>query len=880
MGERCGDQENEVLPGQKLARIPNNMKQIEYIREILIGITTGLLVFALSFTPPLQRLDRITYDLSIRLADREASDKVVVVAIDDYSIANLGRWPWSRDVHAALINILSQSDAKVIAHTVFFLEPQLEKGLKIIEDVLTQMEERQLFNLIAKINNEELKQKLEVELGGLIEELMSTRASLDSDAVLTASLQNAGNVILPILFMIDKPLGNPDQPLPPVIKQQQLVNVDTATKIADKNGKTTLTAVKAFSPLEPFANAAIGIGHLTVSNDIDGTTRFEPLVIDYYGTYIPSVAAQAVAKFLNLSVEDIRLQIGKSLKLGELDIGLDNKSRMNIFYYKDVSGRTPFQVESFYDVVTGRIPPQQFKDKIVLIGATAAGIGDAQVTVIDPEMPPVIALGHTISSLLNEDFLVTPEWSQLASICAFILVTIYLVTWVPRAGAAIGAITSGTLLLALMAFQIMMLITQSLWIPLMSPLLLLILGHTLLSTYGHLLTEKGKLNSDINSAESNRMLGLSFQGHGQLDMAFEKLMRCPLDERLMDLLYNLALDFERKRQFSKAGAVYQHMTQFDASYKDIEIRQQHSMAMDQSVILSTQQANGTLILENGIIEKPMLGRYEVVKELGKGAMGVVYLGRDPKIGRTVAIKTMALAQEFDEDALAGVMERFFREAETAGRLNHPNIVTIYDAGEDHDLAYIAMEFLKGCELTKYTKPDTLLPTRRVIMLMADAADALAYADGNNVVHRDVKPANVIYDPDTNKIKLTDFGIARITDASKTKTGTILGTPSYMSPEQFSGKKADGRSDIFSLGVMLFQLLTGKLPFESNSMAGLMFAITSSPHPDPLSLRPELPACICGILDVALSKNTEDRYENGYRMATELRQCAEMLKEEA
>ncbi|MCP4043757.1 MAG: serine/threonine protein kinase, partial [Gammaproteobacteria bacterium] len=171
-------------------------------------------------------------------------------------------------------------------------------------------------------------------------------------------------------------------------------------------------------------------------------------------------------------------------------------------------------------------------------------------------------------------------------------------------------------------------------------------------------------------------------------------------------------------------------------------------------------------------------------------------GKDPKINRVVAIKTMALSQEFEADELEEVKSRFFREAETAGRLTHPHIVTIFDAGEEHDLAYIAMEFLKGKDLVEYTKPDKLLPLVTTLDLVAKAADALGYAHGNNVVHRDIKPANIMYDAESGSMKITDFGIARITDSSKTKTGMVLGTPSYMSPEQLSGKKVDGRSDLF------------------------------------------------------------------------------------
>jgi serine/threonine-protein kinase len=265
-----------------------------------------------------------------------------------------------------------------------------------------------------------------------------------------------------------------------------------------------------------------------------------------------------------------------------------------------------------------------------------------------------------------------------------------------------------------------------------------------------------------------------------------------------------------------------------------------------------------------------LGRYQVEKELGKGAMGVVYLGKDPKIGRVVAIKTMALSQEFEGDELVDARERFFREAETAGRLQHQNIVTIFDAGEEHDLAYIAMEFLKGKDLVDYCRDGHLLAVPTVLSIVARVAEALAYAHRQHVVHRDIKPANIMYEVESDTVKVTDFGIARITDSSKTKTGIVLGTPSFMSPEQLAGKKVDGRSDLYSLGVMLFQLLAGVLPFRGDSMAELMYKIASEPAPDIRVIRPELPPALAALVALSLSKLPEARYQDGDQFARDLR----------
>jgi serine/threonine-protein kinase len=195
---------------------------------------------------------------------------------------------------------------------------------------------------------------------------------------------------------------------------------------------------------------------------------------------------------------------------------------------------------------------------------------------------------------------------------------------------------------------------------------------------------------------------------------------------------------------------------------------------------------------------------------------------------------------------------------------------MYDAGEEHDLAYIAMEFLKGRDLVPYTKAGALLEPAKVASVVARVADALAYAHSNNVVHRDIKPGNIMYEPESDQVKVTDFGIARITDSSRTKTGMVLGTPSYMSPEQLAGKKIDGRSDIFSLGVTLYQLLSGHLPFEGESMAQLMFRIANEPHPDVRTYNAAIPAALAAVIDRALAKDLTVRYQSGQELARDLR----------
>ncbi len=269
-----------------------------------------------------------------------------------------------------------------------------------------------------------------------------------------------------------------------------------------------------------------------------------------------------------------------------------------------------------------------------------------------------------------------------------------------------------------------------------------------------------------------------------------------------------------------------------------------------------------------------LGRYEVISELGQGAMGVVYKARDPLIDRVVAIKTinLGLAQEEKEEYEG----RFYQEARAAGRLNHPNIVTIYDVGKSGDIAYIAMEFLQGCELRDLMRENSKLPVDQVLDMVAQVASGLAYAHEHEIVHRDIKPSNIMVIRDGH-VKITDFGIARMaSSAIRTQTGMVLGSPKYMSPEQVLGKEIDTRSDIFSLGVMLYEMLTGQSPFTGENVNAIMFQTLNSVPTPPGMLNSSVPDMLNFIVAKALAKDRDDRYQNASELATDLRACRATL----
>jgi CHASE2 domain-containing sensor protein/tRNA A-37 threonylcarbamoyl transferase component Bud32 len=831
-----------------------------------ISISFVFLLAWWSGSTTLESFERVAYDSGVRLSSRDPGSDVAVVAIDDKSIQNIGRWPWSREVHAEMLGQLKSAGAKAIGLTIFYSEPQVASGLEWINRFREQTGEL-------------------ATAGADVEPLLAlydaAELELDIDKVFAEALDLAGNVILGMQFVPGVPVGNPDDELPDYV----LINAIKDANIGDPSGQGTVPSQTEFAvpPIAKIGSEALAIGHLLTPLDVDGGVRFEPLVIDYYGALYPSQSLMLAAAFHNISAQDIRVNLGDSVQLKNLKIKTDAYLNVSPFFYGDREGGRPaFDVYSFFDVRQGTVPADSFKDKIVLIGATAFGVGSSLHTPIGDVGGPVLIMAHTVASILNEHFFVAPEWAGMVEFLAILLVAAYLAAILPKLNAGPAALISAALLLTMVATEIGLMTSQAIWIKLITAATLLLIGHVLLTTKRFLVTEASKRRLDVDSAQSNKQLALQFQQQGQLDMAFEYFRRCPVEDSL-EGIYVLAGDFERKRQFNKAGAAYEYIASKDPEFRDIKNKVNRAKQLNDTIVIGGSAAaagNASTMLLDGSISKPMLGRYEVEKELGKGAMGVVYLGKDPKINRTVAIKTMALSQEFEADELDEVKERFFREAETAGRLVHPNIVSIYDAGEEHDLAFIAMEFLAGHDLARYTKPDALLPLPTVMGIIFKSATALAYAQKNNVVHRDIKPANIMYEPESKQVKITDFGIARITDSSKTKTGMVLGTPSYMSPEQLSGKKVDGRSDLFSLGVMFYQLATGKLPFHGDSMATLMYKIANEAHTEINELRPDLAKqrpCVSTIINKALEKDPDQRYQSGTEMARDIQRCAKQAQ---
>ena len=757
----------------------------------------------------LPQAQQILYDAAVAHASPGAMSEAVLVDIDARSLAAAGG-NWTYDNHAALIDRLAQVGASTVVYAVPLAPP----------------------------------------------------ATPTDAQALVSSIAQAQNVIWPAVFADKGPAAS----LPPAFH------------------RSTLAALGGRGPamvpvqMGPFAEAAAGVGHLQWGADSDGILRQVPLVLSHDNVGVPALALLAAQRVLHLSAEDISWRGGSSspgLLLGSLAVGVDAGAVM-----RPVFGVSLPRLAAA-DVVANKVPPAALRDKTVVVGMTAGPQAAVWTVPGGSSLHASDVVAQTLVGLRVARSVTAPNWAHTlawGAVVAMALVVVALpglrtrVAW----GVALGL---ATLLLAMQWWWLQRALHV---VPLLAAAAVVLWGQMLCSVWAAL-PKRTPGEVPQGSADAERMMALALHGRGELLQAFERFKLLPTSDALKENLYHLGKDFERKKDFALAKKVFKHLVHRDAEYKDARARYRHAKthllaqagispghgagsSFGEGASSLPASVQGTLPRQKA---SGAFAHYELKHELGKGAMGVVYQGRDLRSGRMVAIKTLALHQEFEGAALVDARERFFKEAEAAGRLKHPNIVTIDGSGEAQGLAYIAMEFVAGTDLTAFTQTPHLLPVAQVLAIGARVAGALDYAHEKHVVHRDVKPANIMWDPATDTVKVMDFGVARITDASKTRTGIVLGTPSFMSPEQLCGAKVDGRTDLYALGVTLFQLLTGALPLRAESMPELMHKIVHVPAPDVRTLRPDLPEAVAILVAKALNKRPEDRYQTGAQLAQAL-----------
>ena len=758
---------------------------------------------------------------------------VVVVGIGPADLDRFGDWPWPRDLLAGVTDRLAAAHARVIAFTPAFAAPQNVETLNYLQRLGTSSRIR--------------------SSGEMSRVVTQIRDALDTDAAFATSMRRAHNVILSAHSEIAE-----QSAAVAGLPQNAVIGSD------DHTGMLSKVFGPLPAPLHPpipaLSTAAVSIGYLDDSNNVSA----QPLIVRDQNQLVASLPLLVAAQMGASSSPTITLQKTGGIALDDVRIPTDAHLRAYARTYES-NGQSAIPLYAFSDVYGGAASPDRFAGKAVLIGLTGGG-----------QTAPVIRTADMVSSILNREVVAAPFWVWWLRGLMVLAICAWLGFGLARLGTIASVSITAVLLILLANLEFMPLMAHVVWIPLAFPLLLLVIGHIGWLLWCRLRSVAGA--SSLELSDANRQLAEAYQQLGRYDDAFDTFRRCRPSKAVCDGMLRLGQDHERHRRYADAVEVYEELNRIEPGFDNVaaHLEQLRQFETTPTLMGARRGAASNLILAGGL-QKPTLGRYQVIKEIGRGAMGVVYLGRDPESGRTVAIKTMSLAEGFDGRVLEEVSQRFYREAETAGRLNHPNIVTVYDVGDDQGLAYIAMDFLSGEPLEEYAVPGKLLPMDEALAVVIKVAEALDYAHSQNVVHRDIKPGNILYERETGRLKITDFGIASLTDVSKTRTGTILGSPSYMSPEQVAGRNVDGRSDLYSLGVTLYQLLRGDLPFESTSLTGLMFKIANETHPDVTFLRPDIPPAIKAVIDKALQKNAAARFQTGAEMVKALRACQSKFK---
>jgi len=763
------------------------------------------------------------YDLCQRLSAGPATAPVVIVNIDA-DTKNLWVLPRLDD----LITNLKAAGARLIIPATPAPPPAGSDDVSRLRSLI-RLEER----------GGALQSR--TEPGLLSRQLAEIEARIEQQERVAAAVKTAGNVVLVLPTAELRPGGAPGTG----ICADRVTAASPRFAVLENSPSQTAMLAPAAGVL---CTAAAAVGHAALLTDRDGVVRRAAPVLTTDSGSLPSSALAAFER-----------ESGATQAVGNL-----------ARFYQAQAGAEGFPVVSAKDVLSGAAAAI-IRDRYVVIGTAFGGPGDSVHTPMARDDGVAVLVATDLANYLSQEHIRRPGWALWLEIGLALLLAVGVVV-VGRLSLPKATLLAASGMVLLLLTEYLLISFAGLWLQLAGLALFCLTGVALLQFIMQLPSRAG----DTGAAATSR-LSIGAAGTAQeLDLGFSVLRQQPTTERTKLQLYELAMEHGKKRNYAKAERVFRHLAGRDPGYRDVAAKlEKLSGARGVAPPVPRSVRSQPPAQEPAPAPSPAgrtLGRYELERVIGRGAMATVYLGRDPTINRRVAIKTLPLAEEFAESDLATARSHFLREAESAGRLNHPYIISIHDAGEDNNVAYLAMEYFEGKPLSHYAQLGRLLPPKVVFELMARAAEALHYAHTQNVVHRDVKPANLMYDLASDRFKLTDFGIARLTDASRTRTGIILGTPSYMSPEQLSASKVSGQTDIYSLGVTMYHLLTGAPPFQADSIPRLMDKIVHHRHRPVSDIRDDIPTCADAILERALAKNPADRYETGKAMALALREC--------
>lgn len=633
--------------------------------------------------------------------------------------------------------------------------------------------------------------------------------------ILSEAIQKNKNVILPIYFNLSE-LGIAETQAPLSVSKSAWFRSD------QPNLYPALPAKEIHYPSELLLRTQALYGQINITYDIDRKVRKDPLLIYYDQNFYPSAALQIVRSYLNVKPEQIKW-MGNKLSLKGAVVPMDNKGRMLISF---CGPQRTFRYYSAGDVLDQKIDLKKLSHRIVMVGLVSSR--NFLATPVS-SLPSVEKTANVVENIIHQNFLFKANF--LYDLLFIILIGIFCALVLPQISLAYRMVILLLFLFVSTNLSFLLFATSGILTKPFYPLLEI----SLFTIVAPAMKPKKKIVRR-SAIPIHRETALSSPGEKEKTFSPEE----KIEEKIG---FSPAQEDERTQAILKTQVVLNPPTE-------------------------EKKTRGEKITTQ--INLTQFGRYQILEPMGKGAMGMVYKGKDPAIDRLVALKTIRLDEISSDQQIEELRKRLIFEAQAAGRLSHPNIVTIYDVGVEGNLEYVAMEYLKGYTLDKLIEKKSEVNYRIVAKIMIQVCDALSYAHQRGIVHRDIKPGNIMI-LDNFDVKVMDFGIARLGVSNLTQEGMAIGTPGYISPEQLQGKPADKRSDIFSLGVVLYELLTKKKPFQGETISSLMYNIINEEPLPPSVINDKTPLIFDRITSKAMAKNLEERFQDASEMGATLKE---------
>lgn len=800
-------------------------------------ITVLVLSLYLDHHGALEKYELKIQDLMFKFRGKSnPGNEVVIVAIDDRALGQYGHWPWNRQRMGDLIHILASAEPKVIA---------LDLPLPFYDSDDTASGGKQLAEEIKK----------------------------------------AGNVVLPISFAFSE-WGVNTITTPPYVTSSAYLFYGEEYKFQDN---PPVRAREIHFADASLCTSAKALGYTNAVLDKDGKVRREPLIVNFEGFYYPPLALQAARLYMNLTRREVKIEIGEQIEFGSTIIPIDKQGRMLVAFRGPVN---TFRYLSAGDILSGHFEPKALKNKLILVGLTASGLTQLYKTAMGPGLPQVEKTANVAENILHKHFISRLNLSVTLDLFILIGIGVFCAVVLPRVTLMYRIVILCVFLFAIINLNFVLFASFNLLPKAFYPsleLIFFLLASPAIKPkrlkeefgeepydfaypsysdyrrgYQHRRSEEDSLDSTYDRFETARTRSEPTEEGYESPFPPDT----ERNERTTQSVETAAIadpeSFEKTMMFGGGAPPGTISGSERAKTPSDKVK----IASDKVPVESVEPMR---TLPERVTAEPLgnLGRYQVLEILGKGAMGTVYKGRDPDIDRLVALKTIRMDFATNREELKELRERLLREAKAAGRLAHPNIVTVYDVGHDGDVYYIAMEYLRGHTLEEVIKRKVELNFRIVATITTQVCNALEYAHDQGIVHRDIKPANIMV-LNNFQVKVMDFGIARFDQSNMTQSGIALGTPNYISPEQLMGKQVDRRSDIFALGVVLYEFLTKRKPFTAENLSSLIYNIINTTPAPPSTVNDRIPEIFDRIVLKAIMKSPDERYQRAGEIAEDLK----------